>query len=493
VLRGEGVAEQRQEQRERVGVEMTEVAQADRAVVDEPGAGRGGLLGLGGRVLGEVLPRLATIDHAVRLPTPFVAASAPQPWADHQRRRLRPRRRRRDRVLRARLLRVGIEREMARAVQAERRLPELVHCGVVGRLREPHGQLTEVGGAIRAAGAALIQHRDHGEQIGDRLACADPQELRLARETGRGDEPLPKAEPAFPPRGQLGGERPGAEVLGRQHLADLGRGVLGVTTGDQLEHPIDAGGIEALEQLGDLAAGPREVLDESLEVLDQPVLVGAERVGVELVEIDRPLQRPHERLRVLGEVGAPAHEVAQQLCRPPDVRFGLERELAECAQSDRDVLERDPLEGSAPAELLVEHRERSLRGLARVGELVQEPRAVKVLDTCHPARVWVGAQVAPLLELRERVGDRLRFGRAVLGQCLDDVLAAQVHNKPPLGGEEREHHLSVEQRVRRGQISERLEPLRARLVCRERHRLAYADSRAGRNVAGLSPIRPVPS
>ena len=187
-----------------------------------------------------------------------------------------------------------------------------------------------------------------------------------------------------------------------------GRGVLSVAARDERQQPVDPGRVEPAEQLGDLAADPGEVLDEPLQILDQPVLVGAERVGVELVQVDRPLQRSHERLRVLGEIGAAAHEVAQQQPGPRDVRLGLARELAQGAQTGGDVLQRDRLQRSAPAELLVEHRERPLRRLAGVGELVQEPRAVEVLDARHPARVRIGPQVAPLHELGERVGDRLR-------------------------------------------------------------------------------------
>ena len=147
-------------------------------------------------------------------------------------------------------------------------------------------------------------------------------------------------EPTLVPGGQLGRERLLAEVLAR---AGTRRGVLCVAARYQRKEPIDAAGIEPAEQLGDLAADPGEVLDEPLEVLDQAVLVGAERLGVQLVQVDRPLQRPHERLRVLGQVDAAPHEIAQQQSARCHIRLCFPRQLLESAQPGGDVLERDCL------------------------------------------------------------------------------------------------------------------------------------------------------
>ena len=62
-------------------------------------------------------------------------------------------------MLDARLGGLGVERQMPGAVHGERRLPQPVQSGVVGSLREPHRELPEVGGAIRPARPALVQHR----------------------------------------------------------------------------------------------------------------------------------------------------------------------------------------------------------------------------------------------------------------------------------------------------------------------------------------------
>ena len=119
---------------------------------------------------------------------------------------------------------------------------------------------------------------------------------------------------------------------------------------------------------------------------------------------------------------------------------------------------------AAPAELLVEQRERSLSRLAGVGQLVQEPRAVEVLDARHPARVRIGAQVAPLDELGERIGDGPRIGRTVRGELRHHVLGAQVYDEPALGGDECQHHPPVQSGVLRRQVGERLEPPGFRLL-----------------------------
>jgi hypothetical protein len=57
------------------------------------------------------------------------------------------------------------------------------------------------------------------------------------------------------------------------------------------------------------------------------------------------------------------------------------------------------LQGTTLAELLLIHAERPLGCLARVGQLIEEASAMEVLDRRDPARVGVGAQVAPLDEL----------------------------------------------------------------------------------------------
>ena len=103
----------------RIGCSVTSRARADRR-----------LLGLGGGALGEQPPLRAAVDDAVRLPAPLVAAGSPQSRADQQRRRLCATEVAGEiGTLDARLRGVRVERQVARAVQPERRLPEPVHRG----------------------------------------------------------------------------------------------------------------------------------------------------------------------------------------------------------------------------------------------------------------------------------------------------------------------------------------------------------------------------
>ena len=129
------------------------------------------------------------------------------------------------------------------------------------------------------------------------------------------------------------------------------------------------------------------------------VLVGTESVHVGVVEVDRALQRAHERLGVVGEVGKAGDEVAQQQSHTPGVRLSLNGQLTQRSQLGGDVRQRDRLQRAAPPELLVIHSKRPLRRLARAGQLIEEASAMEVLDRRDPARVGVGAQVAPLDEL----------------------------------------------------------------------------------------------
>ena len=94
------------------------------------------------------------------------------------------------------------------------------------------------------------------------------------------------------------------------------------------------------------------------------VLVGAEGFHVGVVEVDRALQRSHERLGVVGEVGEARDEVAQQQPHTPGIGLRLDGELAQRPQLGCDVRQRDRLQRAAPPELLVVDGERPLCGLA---------------------------------------------------------------------------------------------------------------------------------
>ena len=89
--------------------------------------------------------------------------------------------------------------------------------------------------------------------------------------------------------------------------------------------------------------------------------VGEERVDLQLVQVDRALERAHERLRVVGEVGAAPHEVAQDESGAANIGRTFVHEYVQPAQTDGDVPERDRAwSAAAAAELLVEHRQRTV-------------------------------------------------------------------------------------------------------------------------------------
>ena len=128
-----------------------------------------------------------------------------------------------------------------------------------------------------------------------------------------------------------------------------------------------------------------------------------------------------------------------------------------------------------------------------MGELVQKPRSVEVLDARHPAGVRIGAQVAPIDELGQRIGDHPWIHRTVAGELLQHVFGAQVDNEPPLGGDEGQHHAPIEVGILRAQIRERLEPPRVRLRRFRCHRSPHGGTWVGRNVDAPSTDPLVPS
>jgi len=62
----------------------------------------------------------------------------------------------------------------------------------------------------------------------------------------------------------------------------------------------------------------------------------------------------------------------------------------------------------------------------------------------------VGAKVAPLHQLPERVGESIHWDvsiRLSSGECFVEVLGPQVHDKSPLRGDELAHHPPVQRDV----------------------------------------------
>ena len=148
---------------------------------------------------------------------------------------------------------------------------------------------------------------------------------------------------------------------------------------------------------------------------------------------------------------------------PPGVWLCLGGELVQLPQLRRDIRQRDRLQRAATTELLVVHSKRPLRGLARAGQLIEKASAMEVLDRRNPARVGVGAQVAPIDELRKRIGDRLGLDVSVhlrADQSLVEILDTQMHHEPPLRGDELRHEVPVQRDVGCREMGEWFERIR---------------------------------
>ncbi|MDX6721056.1 MAG: hypothetical protein QOJ63_3310 [Solirubrobacteraceae bacterium] len=220
----------------------------------------------------------------------------------------------------------------------------------------------------------------------------------------------------------------------------------------------DVGAFERIEEGGDLGTDGDEILDEALEVFHEPILVGAEGLDVGVVEVDRSLEGAHERLCVVRQVGEATHQIAQEQAHAHRVRIGLTGELVQRAQLRRDVGQGDSLQRPAASQVLVVGGQRALDRLTFTGELIEEPRAVEILDGGHAARVRIVAQVAPLHERAQRVGDRIRVDAWLRpGERLADVLRSQMHHEPLLRAGERAHDLAIQRNVGRREMREGIE------------------------------------
>ena len=135
-------------------------------------------------------------------------------------------------------------------------------------------------------GATLVEARDNGEKIGDRLAGAAAQQLRLAWVAGLGDEPLAQALPALAPcchAGAIGELARIALVRGSVFTPAVTAargGVLRVAAGHDAEQTHHLAILKIVQQSRDLRADGDQILDEALQVVDEPILVGEESVHV---------------------------------------------------------------------------------------------------------------------------------------------------------------------------------------------------------------------
>jgi len=141
----------------------------------------------------------------------------------------------------------------------------------------------------------------------------------------------------------------------------------------------------------------------------------------------------------------------------------------------RDVGEGDGLQRPATTEGLVVGGERLLYCLPDPRELVEEPGTVEVLDGGDAAGVGVGPEIAPRLELLQRVGHGLGVDHGL--EHLGHILGPQVHGEPAFRRDEGKHDPSVEPLMGHGEIDEAL-------VLGGVHRASLGSRRAWREGRG---------
>jgi hypothetical protein len=83
-----------------------------------------------------------------------------------------------------------------RRVQGEGRTCQPVALGIVFAVSEPAGQQAEVGGAVTAPAAALVEGSDGAQQLRDRGPGAGAQQFRLGWRVAWAQEPAPQPPPA---------------------------------------------------------------------------------------------------------------------------------------------------------------------------------------------------------------------------------------------------------------------------------------------------------
>jgi len=162
------------------------------------------------------------------------------------------------------------------------------------------------------------------------------------------------------------------------------------------------------------------------------------------------------------------HQVAQRLVNGGGVPRRLRRQPLQRGELLADVFQGDALQLGPALQRRGVGRQPRLHRLAGAAELVQEPGAVKILDTRHPRRVRLRRQVAPLHQLAEDLLQLLRRGRALWPMGLfAHLVGPQVQAKLALGGGERIQHRPVERRALGADMAEQIRRLlhihRARL------------------------------
>ena len=344
---------------------------------------------------------------------------------------------------------------MPRRLQRERRTRQAVGVAVIVAGGKPLRQHAKIGGSVAAATAALVHRRDRAQQLRDRRPCTAAQQLGLRRFVAAGQEPATQAFPALAPR------IPALPRLVRTFAGIARRGIARLAFGDLTQHRIDRRR-QFVQGPGDGVGATDQVAHEALQVLDQAPLVGHQRGGIGLLQLQAARHAGHEGLGIAGQVLEHAHQVAQDLVRLGHVRGGAGRCLvdqpAQRLQAAVDILQSHGLQLGPMAQVAPEHLQPRFHRLATTRQPIQEARTVVVAEGGHARHVRMRLQVAPGRQLRQRSGHlflrRWRTAPVGLGQ---HFIRTQLQPVLALGGGEHGHDRAIEHRLVGGDVAEQIQ------------------------------------
>ena len=295
-------------------------------------------------------------------------------------------------------------RQVPRRVQRESGTGQPVALGVVFAVDEPAGQQAEVGGAVAAPAAALVEGGDGAEQLRDRRPGTGAQQFRLRGCVAMAQEPAPQTSPAALP------DLVAREAIGGQIGRCIGCRVPGFARGHGLQQRLDVR-LQRAQVGGDRARAPHQVAQEALQVVDQALLVLHHRGGVRLAQVELTGHAGHEVLRVAGHLLEALGEVTQRLVDLGGIEPGpllaflcapFGREPTQRLQPHRDVFERYRLQLRPALQAGGENVQCSFDRLAASRQAVQKTGPVVVAQAGHARHVGLGLQVPPGRQLCQR-------------------------------------------------------------------------------------------
>ena len=233
-------------------------------------------------------------------------------------------------------VRVGVEREMPRRIEGEGGARQPMRLAIVGTGGEPAGEQAEIGRAIAAAAAPLVEGCDRSQELRDGGPCPRPQQFSLRRLVAGVEEPAAQTPPALAPGLQ------GAVARIGLVLRTAGSRIARFAFGHLAQQGVNArfqDGYEARDGVG----AAHQIAHEAFQIVDQPLLVARDRARLRLLQFDAARDSGHEGLRVLGKAFEYAHEVPQRFVDLGDIGLVRPGQCLKGLQSARYVFERHRL------------------------------------------------------------------------------------------------------------------------------------------------------